>query len=198
MSKSINNFLHTWIIPKPTVQPDDEPVSSQDVQNAIDGLFQKTPAYDITNSGYTIPHLMLNMAIPSSHNTFADRVRRTYREPLYVIYSDFFDKLSVFLGLISLVLLIIIYIYMRKLDAEKKIVFNNPNDAQDPQKQKMLDLLNNTIGPITQILSIIPLTISTWNWFKRTTKPKQYTLRRDQTATNIKPIRKSFIQKFRY
>lgn len=191
MSGSIvSNFQHLLYKSNYNVQSEPAVTFERDVAEG----YTKTTGYSIFNTGIPVPRLIVDLVIPNSENTLFDRARRTYNEPLYVVFSDWFDKLVTLSALLSLIVLVILYAYMANINAERSIVLKNGQEMT-PEKQKKLDLLNNVISPIAQVLSIIPIIVAGWNWFKRTTKPinkmrrKQTVAPAFDTQTNIKTHR---------
>ena len=158
-----------------------------------DYYYKQSPAYAIKNAGYTPLQLIKSLVIPHSKNNIAQRIYRKWNERLYVVYNDYWDKLTLGAVALSLILTIIILFVGFKLDATQIYQFKNSNDVNDQSKQKKLDKWNYIItswwwSVLKVTAGMVPGIVSLWCIFKRTTHPKISVKGRQDATKNLKTV----------
>lgn len=149
-------------------------ITHADLEENFNSYIKQTPEYAIRNIGTNPLYLIPALFIPNSRNTILDRCKRLLAEKFYIVYSDWLDKTSVVISLLSVATGLATVAHAYLVGAQKMYVFTDPRDAHNAAKKEELDRLN-TIWSTWDVLKLVlagaPSIIQGWRAFKRSSVP---------------------------
>lgn len=151
-------------------------ITHADLESNFNSFIKQTPEFAIRNVGTNPLFLIPALFIPNSRNTILDRYRRILSEKFYIVYSDWMDKLSLVLSLMSITTGLVITAHSYSVGAHRIYVLTNPDQIKDETKREELETLNGiwstqTWDVVKLILAGLPSIVQCWRTFKRTSVP---------------------------
>lgn len=151
-------------------------ITHADLEQNFNSFIKQTPEFAIRNVGTNPLFLIPALFIPNSRNTIRDRYHRIVSEKFYIVYSDWMDKLSLVLSLMSIIASLVITAHAYTVGAHKIYVFTNPDNIHDVFKSNELETLNGIWSTqawdLTKLmLAGLPSLVQCWRTFKRTSVP---------------------------
>lgn len=159
-------------------------ISDKRILDDIKTKIHNTPGYSWRNTNMSIPGAVVQLANVSfsknnrghyrfnNPNNIIARGLRLIEEDAYVVHSDMLDKLSTVCAIFVFLATMMLFYMSTNLHASRKYVFDNPDDAQNPDKVKMLHELNSGwMASYILPLAYVTTGITFWRIFKRTTDP---------------------------
>lgn len=162
----------------------EDAISDKRILDSIKSEIRKTPGYSWRNANMGLPYATLQLANVSfsknnnghyhfnNPNNIISRGIRLLEEDAYVVHSDILDKISTISAIFVFLATMMLFYMSTQLKASRVYVFDNPEDASDPQKVKQLEQLNSGwMAKYVLPLAYVATGVTAWRIFKRTTTP---------------------------